>query len=300
MQTSSATGNTMTEIISCLGAFALELSPQTRAQAPCLSQSKAGEVSALIARDLARWVPEVQSCDLMVLAALFDPVELLRPRFPLFGELERLAAQAPGHGQARVIALGTQNDALPQNLSPEKEFAEGPFRLAPFLLRGEASLIKHVGEQLELRLLDIGMAPADTALFAQENFQAQIEHARYLTVHDLAAMMAMQYEHAGLKHIWPLIETALLAPDETCWCDEKPEPLLLYRDHDIHMAMMDADAWQALGYAGNEINAEKCELLYEQFEMRERQIAALLKAHGLDIIYEHCAKGQDPHAVLMA
>jgi predicted CoA-binding protein len=66
------------------------------------------------------------------------------------------------------------------------------------------------------------------------------------------------------------------------------------------MAMMDADAWQALGYAGNEINAEKCELLYEQFEMRERQIAALLKAHGLDIIYEHCAKGQDPHAVLMA
>ncbi|MEO6171842.1 MAG: hypothetical protein ABIP02_01865, partial [Arenimonas sp.] len=230
----------MSEIVSCLGAFALELSPQTRAVSPCLQQAQAGELAALLARDLARWVPEVSDCDFTVLAALFDPVEILRPSFPLHGELERLTAQAPGQGQARIMALGANETALPKNLAPEAEYAEGPFRLVPFLLRGDAQLIARVGEQMEASLLNLGMAPADTALFAQENFKAQIEHARYLTVHDLAAMMAMQYEHAGLQNIWPLIETALLAPDEQCWCDVMPEPLVLYRDREIHMTLIDA------------------------------------------------------------
>lgn len=290
----------MTDTVSCLGAFALELSPQTRAGMPCLEQGRAGEFAELLARDLARWVPEVRDCDFTVLAALFDPVEILRPRFPLHAELERLTAQAPGHGQPRIIALGANDNALPENLSPEAEFAEGPFRLVPFLLRGESALIRHVGERLEASLLDIGMAPADTALFAQENFRTQIEHARYLTVHDLAAMMALQYEHAGLQHAWPLIETALLAPDEICWCDAMPEPLALYRNGEIHMTLMDADDWQNLGYCGDEIRPEKCEFLFEQFEMRQRQMAALFQAHGLDVTFEHCAKGKDPKQILLS
>lgn len=290
----------MAEIVSFLGAFALELSPQTRAQSPCLQQARAGELAALLARDLAKWVPEVRDCDFTILAALFDPVEILRPGFPLHAELERLTAQAPGQGQARMIALGANENALPETLAPSKEFAEGPFRLVPFLLRGDAELIQNVGEELESRLLDIGMAPADTALFAQENFKAQIEHARYLTVHDLAAMMAMQYEHAGLKNVWPLIETALLAPDEICWCDAMPEPLALYRDGEIHMTLLDADDWQSLGYCADEISPERCEFLFAQFEMRQRQMAALFQAHGLEVTFEHCAKGKDPKQVLLS
>ena len=289
----------MTEMLSFLGAFALELSPQTQAQSPCLTQAQAGELAALLARDLARWVPEVRDCDFTILAALFDPVEILRPGFPLHAELERLTAQAPGQGQARVIALGANENALPETLSPSSQFAEGPFRLVPFLLRGDSELIQSVGEQLEASLLDIGMAPADTALFSQENFSAQIEHARYLTVHDLAAMMAMQYEHAGLKNVWPLIETALLAPDQQAWCDVMPEPLALYRDREIHMTLMDADDWQTLGYCGDETSPERCEFLFEQFEMRQRQMAALFQAHGLDVTFEHCAKGKDPRQILM-
>ncbi|MGH8110031.1 MAG: hypothetical protein ACREO1_15090 [Arenimonas sp.] len=289
----------MTEIVSCLGAFALELSPQTRAGTVCLQQAQAGELAALLARDLAKWVPEVSDCDFTVLAALFDPVEILRPGFPLHAELERLTAQAPGQGQARIIALGANDKDLPDTLAPAKEYADGPFRLVPFLLRGDAELIQRVGEQLESSLLDIGMAPADTALFAQESFKAQIEHARYLTVHDLAAMMAMQYEHAGLQNVWPLIETALLAPNEQAWCDAMPEPLALYRDGEIHMTLMDADDWQTLGYCGDELDPDRCEFLYEQFEMRQRQMAALFQAHGLEVTFEHCTKGRNPKQVLL-
>jgi hypothetical protein len=38
-------------------------------------------------------------------------------------------------------------------------------------------------------LLETGMAEARTALAAQQAFGVAIEHARYLTLHDLAAMM---------------------------------------------------------------------------------------------------------------
>jgi len=88
------------------------------------------------------------------------------------------------------------------------------------------------------------MASAATALQAQEEFAARIEHARYLTAHDLAAMIAMQYDHVGLKRLWPLIETALLAPQRELWLDASPEPLLRYADGRISMAKFDFDAWR--------------------------------------------------------
>src|SRR3546814_9062548 len=72
--------------------------------------------------------------------------------------------------------------------------------------------------------MERGMAGADTALLAQEAFGLQVEHARYLTLHDLCALMAMQYDHAGLAPLWPVLETALLSPDREAWLDAPPEP----------------------------------------------------------------------------
>src|SRR3546814_1435775 len=78
--------------------------------------------------------------------------------------------------------------------------------------------------------MERGMAGADTALLAQEAFGLQVEHARYLTLHDLCALMAMQYDHAGLAPLWPVLETALPSPDSEAWRDAPPEPLLRYAD----------------------------------------------------------------------
>ena len=99
-------------------------------------------------------------------------------------------------------------------------------------------------ESFEEVLLDRGMAQADTALLAQQAFGAQIEHARYLTVHDLLAIIAMQYQNQGLQRLWPVIETALLAPDSEEWLDAPPEPLLRYAEGGVQIAMLDPNAWQ--------------------------------------------------------
>ena len=292
----------MTDIRSCLCALALELTPGTQAARAALDQPAAGQLAALIARDLAKFEPAAAQLDLAVIAALFDPVELLRPGWPLHRELERLGAQAPGDGSARIIAFAGRDGLLPANLHPDPDFAAGALRLLPLVLRGDATIAADVAAQFEERLLDLGMAGADTALLAQQAFGAQIEHARFLTVHDLAAMMAMQYENVGLGALWPLIESALLAPGQEQWLDAPPEPLVRLINGEARIAMFDDEGWADSGLAPEQAGHDQARLglAFDRFQMRQRQIAALLEAHGIATTFDHCPAGRDAHAILRA
>ncbi len=325
----------------CLGALALELRPDAHAAHAALDPVQAAELAEGIARDLAVLVPEAAALDLVALGAHYDPVELLRPGWPLHAALDALALRAPqtslplpqaggdashprtasgspcdnerpagpdsrGEGRAdgRILAFGTRDAALPEAVpAPDAEFAQGAMRLVPYLLRGDAASqarVEQVGHALEDILIDRGMAGAATALFAQQAFSAPIEHARYVTIHDLAALMAMQYEHAGLAPLWPLIETALLLPQTEAWLDQPPEPLARYSDGGVRIALLDSEAWRLGGFAPASIgeDADKLERAFEHFEARQRQFAAVLGAHAIPVTFDHCPAGKDPHAVL--
>ena len=70
----------MTDIRSCLCALALELTPGTRAARAVLDQPTAGQLAALIARDLAKFEPAAALLDLAVnpqLTALWHAILLL-------------------------------------------------------------------------------------------------------------------------------------------------------------------------------------------------------------------------------
>jgi hypothetical protein len=291
----------MTPIRSCHGALALELSPGTAAARQALPRERAGALAELISRDLAALVPEVAVLDLVLLAALFDPVELLRPGWPLHAELDRLGAQAPGGAHPRVIAFGdaaSADSGLPQ---PDPQFSDGPLRLLPFCLRGDAALAEAAAERLEAVLLDTGMAGADTALLAQDAFAMTVEHARYLTMHDLAAMTSMQYENVGLGRVWSLVEGALLAPAREHWLEDAHEPLVRVHGRRAQVAMIEEDGWrQRLPEADRGRDAGVLERGFRRFQIRQRQIAALLEAHGLEVTFAHCPPGQDARALLAA
>ena len=287
---------------SCLGALALELAPTTRASAAVLDQALAGELASLMARDLAHFDKRAADLDLGMIGALFDPVELLRPQWPLHRELERLCAQAPGADGSRLIAFGSSDGHLPQTLQPAAEYGGGALRLVPWVLRGDPRTVAEVDAQLEHSLIEVGMAGAATALLAQQAFAGRIEHARYLTLHDLAAMMALQYANIGLGALWPLIETALLAPAGEQWLDSPPEPLLRLADGQVRIAMLDDTAWKLAGLAPPAAGHDPARLLlaFEHFQRRQRQMAALLEAHGIDVIFDHCPAGEDPRTILRA
>lgn len=277
-----------------LGALALELATVEPPARVALPQAEAGALAARIAGDLAAFAPDAARLELVVVGAHYDAVELLRPGWPAHERLAQLAERAPRDAGAggRVIAFGMHDAALPEGLSPSADFAGGPLRLVPFVLRAEdETLAAAVGERFERDLLEHGMAGAATALDAQARFGLRIEHARYLTLHDLTAMMAMQYEHAGLAPLWPLLEAALLAPAHHECLDAPPEPLVRYAGGEAHIALFAPDAWRAR-YANGADDGAQLERRFAQFQARQRQFAAVLEAHGVPVTFDHCNRGE--------
>jgi hypothetical protein len=204
--------------------------------------------------------------------------------------LDELRQRAPKTGQGpRIIAFGADRDGqVPQPLRAEDELRGGSLRVLPFLFAGEAAVASAAAERMEALLMDRGMAQADTALCAQEAFGARIEHARYLTVHDLAAMTALQYRNLGLEALWGVIETALLAPAREVVLDAMPEPLLRYAGGEARIALLSPAAWRRRYMAGADEDSARLERGFELFQARQRQFAAVLQAHGIEVTFAHC------------
>ncbi len=285
------------------GALALELVPGTQPGRAALGQTDAGALAGLVGRDLATFATDAAGLDLVFAGAHYDPAEILRPGWPMHRRLEELHARAPrSEGTqaeaARIIAFGADDrGVVPQPLRAEPDLHGGALRVLPFLLVGSAERAAAVAAEFEHALLERGMAEADTALLAQDAFEAKIEHARYLTVHDLAAMMALQYRHVGLDALWPMLETALLAPAQDAWLDAPPEPLLRYVDGAVRVADFDRNGWQRR-YAANELDPARIDRGFAHFQARQRQLTAILKVHGLDVHSVPCTADQDPRALL--
>lgn len=287
-----------------MGVFALELSGGSAPTCAALPQEQAGQLVELLARDLDKLVPGASALELVFAAAHFDPAEVLRPGWPLHRRLDELRQRAPGREQGpRMIAFGADREGVvPLPLAADAGLQGGQMRVLPFLLSGAPEhapeTVRALQESFEEVLLDRGMAAADTALLAQESFGARIEHARYLTVHDLTAIMAMQYQHQGLQPLWPVIETALLAPDEEEWLDAPPEPLLRYAGGEVQIALLDPGAWQQRNGQSATGDRQELERGYEYFQARQRQFAAVLEAHGIPVTFAYCSGNEEARKTL--
>ncbi len=266
--------------LNCLGALALELSPEQGQARSVLERPQAERLAEFLARDLARLLPGVDSLDGAFAAALFDPAELLRPGWPVHAALVNLAEIAPGARGGRVIAFGAHQGQMPAaELQPDPRLGGGLLRLLPFALIGEAAAVEQVGRAMEERLLDTGMAQAHTALEAQGSFGVALEHARFLSIHDLCALTAAQYQHAGLDGYWRLIEAALLAPESEEWLDDGDGLLAVYRAGLVRLADPAPSTWRQQHGAGHADAVEA----FTQWQRRQRQLLAILGAHGIAV-----------------
>ncbi|MBN8265326.1 MAG: hypothetical protein J0M21_11790 [Xanthomonadales bacterium] len=274
------------------GVIALELRDGQPPREAALAVARAGDVAELLGRDLVALAPAAAGCDLALLGAHFDPAEALRPGWPVHRRVQELLQRAPGRGQgARAIGFGADAAGeVPLPLHCDPALAGGGLRVLPFVLQGED--VEAVATVLEAELLDRGMASAGLALALQDGLGASIEHARLLSLHDLLAMTALQYENAGLAPLWTLLEAALLEPDAEAWLDRAPEPLARYGDGEVRIALMDPVAWHARN-APAEADAARLERGFALFQARQRQFAAVLGAHGIDVNFVHCADGKD-------
>jgi hypothetical protein len=280
----------MDDRMHCLGALALEVSPEAAAEVEgvafqrgrsCLDRAAAASLLEPVLLDLQRLLPGADVLDLGLAMACFDPAELLRPGWPVFAAVGDLLAGAPGErGQSRIVSLwGSDDGRMPvPALQPDANLLGGPMRVLPFVLHGAPEHIAVVGELMEADLIEKGMASAATALAAQRAFELPLEHARYLSLHDLCALTALQYEHAGLAPVWRLLEAALFTPQAEEWVEEAGEPPALFARGQALIGLPPAHALHAEAAAAD-VSAERMARLRG---MRARQWQAVLGAHGIE------------------
>ena len=94
-------------------------------------------------------------------------------------------------------------------------------------------------------------------------------------------------EAAGPRH------GALLQPEAEEWLQDGPEPLLRYADGEVRMALLTPADWRAR-HAPDEQNEARLARGLAMYEARQRQIAAVLQAHGIEVQFVQVAAGQDP------
>lgn len=252
-----------------------------------LSRDEAEELASLVAADLHALLPQVEQARLVLAGALFDPVELLRPGFPVWATLDELGRRVPRAGVAQVVAFGSHEGHMPaQPLEPAPHYAGGPMRLLPLSLLAPLELAEGLSEQIEVQLVGRGEAGAHTADWLMRTLGVRLEHARYLSRNDLLALTCVQYEHVSLAPLWSLLEAALLTPyraEEAI----SARGLVLHYENGRVLAQSPA-AW--LAAQSGDATERAHDFAGIVFELR--QYAALLDAHALPLRLQSAPDGE--------
>jgi hypothetical protein len=175
-----------------------------------IAQALANQLSFEIAKHL----PSLEGLGLVWMAACYDQAQILRPEFPIHTALKGLYQSGTREGQAaQVMTLQALRGQAPMPiLQADESLLGGPLVLVPFALVGEQVLVHNARQILEEKLLDAGLTDARTAMMLNQALAADAEHARLMTLDDLAALCAIQLDNAGLMDVWIMIERALFNP----------------------------------------------------------------------------------------
>ncbi|TDR38244.1 hypothetical protein DFR29_12244 [Tahibacter aquaticus] len=284
----------MSETLHSPGVLALELSAGSSPNSLTLSRDQADELARHIADDLARLLPATLNragavqADLLVLGAFYDHVQLLRPGWPLWAQLAELVHHGQvlrDAGERRIVAFGSFDGAMPSAaLQPESGQAPGAMLLLPWMFSADEALASALGARMENVFMASGEAGSHTADFLMRTLGVQLEHARYLTRHDLCALTCAQMEHAGFSALWQMLEFGLLYPQRDGEAETSRGRKLYFRAGRVHCALPLYADW--LAEQGQDADAAERATGYAGWLFELRQYTALLRAHGLSVIFD--------------
>jgi len=284
----------MSEPLHSPGVLALELPAGVAPARHTLTRDEADALARHLADDLARLLPPgegkagAEQADLLVLGALYDPVQLLRPGWPLFAALAELAHHAQalrGGDGGRIVAFGSHDGVMPgQGLQPQPDAVPGAMLLLPWTFSAAANVAEDLGTRMESVFMARGEAGPRTADFLMRTLGVPLEHARYLTRHDLCALVCTQLEHAGYSALWQMLEFALLYPHREGEALTSRGRRLRFAAGQVHCALPAYADWAREFAHGDDLAERTTGYAGWLFELR--QCAALLTAHGLPLRFD--------------
>jgi hypothetical protein len=112
-----------------------------------------------------------------------------------------------------------------------------------------------------------------------------INHARFMTLTDLNAMLRLQLEHFGFLPLWELLDAALEGQDSMT-VNSTLGIGFEWRSGAVHTSFQTFDYWARHG-AGAEEPTERMNLAasYADWTREVRQYLTTLNAHGLDVVF---------------
>jgi len=255
-----------------------------------LGKADAEQMLSHIAADLGALLPEIPSCSLIAAGALFDQTQILQPAYPLFQALEEVSINnRADRFKPGLVSIGAQNGLMPATaLQPDTAIPPGMLLLLPAAVHGPSEQIKALGQAMEYRFLEEGQVSPHSASWLQSAFNITINHARFMTLTDLNAMLRMQLDHFGFLPMWDLLDAALSAISKPLAVTSDNGIRFEWRDGAVHTQFQTFDHWANLG-PGSAEPAERQALTaaYLDWTREMRQYLTTLKAHGLDVIFHH-------------
>ena len=256
-----------------------------------LAAADAEQLLAHLAADLRALLPQVTACSLIAVGAVYDQVQLLRPGYPVFRALEAVARDDRASGgearpfRAGLVSVGGANGVLPQpGLQPLDDIPLGLMQLLPVVVHGPAERVRELGQAMEYRFLEEGQLSAHSAAWLEQAFGIDVNHARFMTVTDLNAMLRMQLEHFGFLPLWELLDSALHDDDATLTVKGGMGQCFELRDGAVHAEFQSFDHWANQGAgAGHPAARQQLAAAYADWTREVRQYATTLAAHGLPV-----------------
>jgi hypothetical protein len=252
-----------------------------------LERAAAEQVLSHIAADLTGMFPAVNRCTLTMAGALFDQTQVLRPSFPVYAALETLQQSSnPGADfQARLLSIGASEGRMPmQELQPFENIPLGLLQVLPLLVTGPAAYLDELAKEMEHRFLEKGQVSAHTAKALESQFQVSVNHARFMTITDLNALLRMQLEHYGFLPLWELLDAAMTAAAGPHEVNTGSGLRFIWRDDTVHSFFESFDWWAQYGAgAGKPANDQQLQSAYADWTREYRRYLIMLTAHGVEV-----------------
>ena len=171
-----------------------------------------------------------------------------------------------------------------QELQPFENIALGLLQILPLLITGPAEHVERLIDEMEHRFLEQGQVSAHSAKALESQFQVSINHARFMTITDLNALLRLQLEHYGFLPLWELLDAAMTPPASTHEVSTPGGLKFKWQDESVHSYFESFDWWaQYGGGADKPASDQQLQTAYANWTREYRRYLTMLTAHGVRV-----------------
>jgi len=140
---------------------------------------------------------------------------------------------------------------------------------------------------MEHRFFEQGQLSAHSAKSLESQFRISVNHARFMTITDLNAMLRLQLEHYGFLPLWELLDSAINSPEEAKEVETPSGLKFEWRSGAVHSYFESFDWWASYGEGAlKPALQQQLQAAYVDWTREYRRYLTMLSAHGIKV-YQH-------------